>query len=84
MLVARDPEASAYVRKLEEQASDILNEDDDDQEEDDEDAILFNPDRPTGTGPLPSADTLIRSVEELLRKERENNQHNSDLDEDDE
>ena len=83
MLVARDPEASAYVRKLEEQASDILNEDDDDQEEDD-DAILFNPDRPPGTGPLPSADTLIRSVEELLRKERENNQHNSDLDEDDE
>src|SRR5258707_7340585 len=27
-LVARDPEASAYVRKLEEQASDLLEDDD--------------------------------------------------------
>src|SRR6266568_6914570 len=34
MLVARDPEASAYVRKLEEQAGEILNEDDDELEED--------------------------------------------------
>jgi len=34
--------------------------------------------------PLPSADTLIRSVEELLRKERENNQNQSDDVEDDE
>lgn len=60
-LVARDPEASAYVRKLEEQIA----------EEDDEDESP-NPDAVAGTGPLPSADTLIRGVEELLRKEREN------------
>ncbi|GAC1404712.1 MAG: PAC2 family protein [Ktedonobacteraceae bacterium] len=58
-LVARDAEASAYVRRLEEQI--------DENDEDDED-----PDIIVGTGPLPSADTLIRGVEELLRKEREN------------
>jgi proteasome assembly chaperone (PAC2) family protein len=81
-LVARDPEASAYVRKLEEQTSNLLEEEDED--EDDEDDLLINPDRPVSTGPLPSADSLIRSVEELLRKERENNQEQSDHDEDDE
>ena len=80
MLVARDPEASAYVRKLEEQSGDILDED----EEEDEDDIAINPDRPVNAGPLPSADSLIRSVEELLRKERENNQQRTDHDEDDE
>ncbi len=83
MLVARDPEASAYVRKLEQQAEGILDEDED-EDEDDEDGIIINPDEPVSTGPLPSADTLIRSVEELLRKERENNQNQSDDVEDDE
>lgn len=63
-LVARDSEASAYVRRLEEQIDD---RDDDDDDDDDE-----NPDVIVGTGPLPSADSLIRGVEELLRKEREN------------
>jgi proteasome assembly chaperone (PAC2) family protein len=82
MLVERDPEASAYVRKLEEQAGAML--DDDGEHEDDEDDILINPDRPISSGPLPSADSLIRSVEELLRKERENNQHGSDFEEEDE
>ncbi len=81
-LVARDPEASAYVRKLEEQTSNLLEEEDDDEEDDDD--LLINPDKPVSTGPLPSADSLIRSVEELLRKERENNQQQSDHDEDDE
>ncbi len=81
MLVARDPEASAYVRKLEQQSEGILEEDEDD---DDGDDIIFNPDEPVNTGPLPSADSLIRSVEELLRKERENNQQQSDDDNDDE
>src|SRR6266568_6490160 len=38
-LVARDPEASAYVRKLEEQVSGLANSDDDDDDED----SLFNP-----------------------------------------
>jgi proteasome assembly chaperone (PAC2) family protein len=86
MLVARDPEASAYVRKLEQQAEGILDEEEDDEDEDDEDedSIIINPDEPVSTGPLPSADTLIRSVEELLRKERENNQNQSDDEEDDE
>jgi hypothetical protein len=46
--------------------------------------VIINPDRPIGTGPLPSADSLIRSVEELLRKERENNQQRSDFEEEDE
>ncbi len=69
MLVARDPEASAYVRRLEEQANDA--DDDTDEEDEDEDS-LTNPDIVPGTGPLPSADTLIRGVEELLRKQREN------------
>ena len=82
MLVARDPEATAYVRKLEQQSEGILDEDEDD--DDDADDIIFNPDEPVSTGPLPSADSLIRSVEELLRKERENNQPQSDNDNDDE
>jgi proteasome assembly chaperone (PAC2) family protein len=82
MLVERDPEASAYVRKLEEQAGAILDEDA--EHDEDEDEVIINPDRPTGTGPLPSADSLIRSVEELLRKERENNQQRSDFEEEDE
>jgi len=43
MLVARDPEASAYVRKLEQQAEGILDEDED-EDEDDEDGIIINPD----------------------------------------
>jgi proteasome assembly chaperone (PAC2) family protein len=62
-LVARDPEASAYVRKLEEQ---LASGDDEDEEK-------VNLDRPVGTGPLPSADSLIRNVEEMLRKQRESN-----------
>lgn len=60
-LVARDSEATAYVRRLEEQVDDHDDDDDDDD----------NPDVIVGTGPLPSADSLIRGVEELLRKERE-------------
>lgn len=82
LLVERDPEASAYVHKLEEQVGAIL--DDDGEQKEDEEDVLINPDRPVSSGPLPSADSLIRSVEELLRKERENNQNRSDFDEDDE
>jgi proteasome assembly chaperone (PAC2) family protein len=74
-LVARDPEASAYVRRLEEQISGGMSSEDD---EDDEDDTVFNPDRATGTGPLPSAESLIQGVEELLRKQRENGQQFSD------
>jgi proteasome assembly chaperone (PAC2) family protein len=74
-LVARDPEASAYVRKLEEQISGNMSSED---EEDDEDDTVFNPDKATSTGPLPSAESLIRGVEELLRKQRENGQQFSD------
>ena len=77
-LVARDSEASAYVRRLEEQ---IEDHDDDD---DDEDANDENPDIIVGTGPLPSADSLIRGVEELLRKERENGSQQLSDDEDEE
>src|SRR5438093_5708261 len=80
-LVARDPEASAYVRKLEEQISEAVHSDDDEDEEEDS---FFNADRSTGTGPLPSAESLIRGVEELLRKQRENDQQQSDDDEENE
>ncbi len=81
-LVARDPEASAYVRKLESETENMLAEGDDDEsdEEKDEEAAA-TPDKPPVSGPLPSADSLIRSVEELLRKERENNHSDSDNDE---
>lgn len=72
-LVARDPEASAYVQKLEEQVSGAALSDDDD---DDESLFDPNPDRTVGTGPLPSAESLIRGVEELLRKQRENGEFN--------
>ena len=49
---------------------------------DGDDVVPNNPDKVVSTGPLPSADTLIRSVEELLRKERENNKQNPDNNED--
>ncbi len=65
-LVERDPEASAYVRKLVEQlAQDAEDDEDDEDEKSGLDATIT-------TGPLPSADTLIRDVEELLRQERKN------------
>ncbi len=76
-LVARDSEASAYVKRLEEQIDD--RDDDDDDDDDDE-----NPDVIVGTGPLPSADSLIRGVEELLRKERENGSQQLSDDDDEE
>jgi proteasome assembly chaperone (PAC2) family protein len=66
-LVERDPEASAYVRKLVEQ----LAQDAEDEDEDAEDET-GGLDATITTGPLPSADTLIRDVEELLRQERKN------------
>src|SRR6266446_6129895 len=56
-LVARDPEASAYVRRLEEQASGILDAEDEDE---DEDESIFTTEKEPGTGPLPSAESLIR------------------------
>lgn len=86
-LVARDPEASEYVRKLEEQAAnadytDGDNEDEDEDEEKETGSLYstnFDLDRPRRvTGPLPSADSLIRDVEELLRKQRENGTDDSD------
>src|SRR2546423_3708239 len=80
-LVAKDPEASAYVRKLEEQISEAVHSDDDEDEEEDS---FFNADRSTGTGPLPSAEFLIQGVEELLRKQRENGEQNKPIDEEDE
>ncbi len=74
-LVARDPDASEYVRRLEERASGLAEFDEDEEdEEDEEEDEIFNPDRPTSTGPLPSAESLIRGVEELLRKQREDGQ----------
>ncbi len=78
MLVARDPEASAYVQKLEEQVAGLREDEEGEEEDDEEDEIIINPDRVISSGPLPSADTLIRSVEELLRKERENGQQFDD------
>jgi len=77
-LVARDPEASEYVRKLEEQLAARI-------EEDEENDIASTLDIVEGTGPLPSADSLIRGVEELLRKQRENGRNQlPDDDEDNE
>ena len=82
ILVERDPEASAYVHKLEEQANepdeDDEDEDDEEDDEDEETDMVIHPDRAPGTGPLPSADSLIRSVEELLRQQREQQQHFDD------
>jgi proteasome assembly chaperone (PAC2) family protein len=78
-LVARDPEASEYVRKLEEQVAngDGINFDEEDDDEDEGEGNAYSTnldlDRPRHiSGPLPSADSLIRDVEELLRKQREN------------
>ncbi|HLX55553.1 MAG TPA: PAC2 family protein [Ktedonobacteraceae bacterium] len=82
-LVARDPEASAYVRKLETETENLLAESDEEEPDEDEE-INVVPDKPVISGPLPSADSLIRSVEELLRKERENNQQDGDFNEESE
>jgi proteasome assembly chaperone (PAC2) family protein len=71
MLVSRDPEASAYVRKLEEQLQRRQSGEDDENEDDDD---IIELDRVKGTGPLPSADTLIRDVEQLLREQLKNGQ----------
>lgn len=76
-LVARDPEASAFVRKLEKETENMLTGEDDEESDDDEEAAA-TPDKPPVSGPLPSADTLIRSVEELLRQERANNHTDDD------
>ncbi|MGH2508282.1 MAG: PAC2 family protein, partial [Ktedonobacteraceae bacterium] len=78
LLVERDPEASAYVRKLEEQAN--AEDEDEDEDELDENDMVIHPDRTRSTGPLPPADLLIRSVEELLRSERANQQERPDED----
>lgn len=87
VLVERDPEAREYVRKLEKQVEEDEDKDEEDDEEDDEDEdedadMVIHPDRVASTGPLPSADSLIRSVEELLRQQREQQQQNFDEDED--
>ena len=81
-LVARDPEASAYVRKLEEQVAGLADEDDEDEDENDDGDAVVNPDKIVSTGPLPSADVLIRDVEELLRKQRENGNDEQELNDD--
>lgn len=81
-LVERDPEASAYVRKLEEQANEPDEDEEEEDNEDEDTAMVINPDRIAGTGPLPSADSLIRSVEELLRQQREQQPPDSDENED--
>ncbi|HEX7736912.1 MAG TPA: PAC2 family protein [Ktedonobacteraceae bacterium] len=86
ILVERDPEAREYVRKLEKQVEEEEekeeeNDDEDDEDEDDDSDMVIHPDRVASTGPLPSADSLIRSVEELLRQQRE--QQQQDFDEDD-
>lgn len=85
-LVARDPEAREYVRKLEEQIANGIDPDDEDDDEDDEDdEFSFSPDRAPSSGPLPSADSLIRDVEELLREQRTNGpSYQSDDEEDNE
>jgi proteasome assembly chaperone (PAC2) family protein len=81
-LVARDPEASAYVRKLEEQLQKRLDGEDDDDDDDDD---IIDLDRIEGTSPLPSADSLIRDVEQLLREQLKNGrQPQNDDDEADE
>ncbi|GCF11054.1 PAC2 family protein [Dictyobacter arantiisoli] len=71
-LVSRDPEARDYVRRLEEQIANGIDpdDDDDDDDEDEEEIFSLSPDRAPGSGPLPSADSLIRDVEALLRESR--------------
>jgi proteasome assembly chaperone (PAC2) family protein len=83
-LVARDPEASAFVRKLEKETENMLAESDDDESDDDEEEATSPLDKPPVSGPLPSADSLIRSVEELLRNERKNNHTDDESDNDEE
>ena len=58
------------------------DEDEDEAEDEDEDESIFTTEKGAGTGPLPSAESLIRGVEELLRKQRENGQQQLNDDED--
>ncbi|HTI14777.1 MAG TPA: PAC2 family protein [Dictyobacter sp.] len=82
-LVARDPEASEYVRKLEERVANGLDDDEDEDEDFFEEFGHVERHTTPGTGPLPSADSLIRDVEELLRKNRENIQPDTSDEDDD-
>ncbi|WP_201360500.1 PAC2 family protein [Dictyobacter formicarum] len=77
-LVAKDPEAREYVRRLEEQ---IANGVDLDDSEEDEEELMIDPDRSLHSGPLPSADSLIRDVEALLREQRGSGQSQQSDDE---
>lgn len=83
-MVARDPEASDYVRQLEEQMDELENgieiEVDLDDEDEDEVTSIHEEHAPT---PLPTADVLIQDIEAMLRMEREHLPYYSDDDEKD-
>jgi hypothetical protein len=72
------------VRKLEKETENMLSGDGDEESDDDDEETTNIPDKPPVSGPLPSADSLIRSVEELLRKERKNNHSDDESDNDEE
>jgi hypothetical protein len=57
--IGRDPEAQAYVRKLEERADRGLDLEDDDDE----------PRSRQGAGELPSGEEVVRELEEFLRRQ---------------
>lgn len=84
-MVARDPEASEYVRQLEEQMDEIENEIEieveleDEEDEDEEPSILEE----YASLPLPGADVLIQDIEAMLRMEREHLPYYSEDDEKD-
>ncbi len=79
-VVAQDPEAANYVRQLEERLTSGIEEDT---------PLLAEPEHnvagemppPRTSGDLPSADVLIRDIEELLRQNRRGDLSEDDPDE---
>lgn len=79
LVVAQDPEATNYVRQLEERLASGLEEDAPLIAEH-EHSVAGEP-RPRSSGDLPSADVLIQDIEELLRQNRRNGPTDEEQDE---
>jgi proteasome assembly chaperone (PAC2) family protein len=68
MIVAQDPEATTYVRQLEERLA--ADREDDPAREPAEPHPLGEAPPPRSSGELPAADVVIRGIEDLLRETR--------------
>src|SRR5579885_144966 len=78
-VVAQDPEAANYVRQLEDRLA--LGLEDDAPSGTEPEQAVAGESRPRSSGELPSADVLIRDIEELLRQNRRSSSNDEEQDE---